>query len=105
MVTDEFLWQVSAEVKCSAERENLEWAGGAVERGSTGGKEKERSLWSGRNESGSLNIELRDGMKKAGALQHTGKAGNNARAAGRNLGTILAIPDIADAEFSCAARD
>src|SRR5580693_656110 len=44
-------------------------------------------------------------MKKAGALQHAGKAGNKARAAARNLGTILAIPDIAGAEFSCAASD
>ena len=58
MVADEFLRKVGAETEGSTESENLEWAGGAVERGSTRGEEKERSLRPRRNESRSLNVEL-----------------------------------------------
>ena len=85
MVADEFLWQVSAQVKCSAERKELEWTGGAVKRGSTGGDKKERSLWPGRNESGSLNVELPDGMNEGRGFAALGKGWQ--RCACRELGT------------------
>ena len=46
-----------------------------------------------------------DGMDESGALQHAGKVGNDARAAAWNRGAILAIPDVAGAEFSGAAAE
>src|SRR5580698_4558566 len=42
-------------------------------------------------------------MRDAGSLQNAGKAGYDAGAATGNRGTIVTIPNIADAEFSGAA--
>src|SRR5271170_984076 len=44
-------------------------------------------------------------MDEARALQHAGKAGKDARAATGNRGTVLAVPNVASAQFSGAAAD
>ena len=105
MVADEFLRKIGAEMERSAQSKDLEWTCSAVEGGSAGGKKKERSLGARRNEGGSLNVELIDGMSEAWALQHAGKIGDDASAAAGNRGTILPVPDVARAEFSGAAAD
>jgi hypothetical protein len=52
-----------------------------------------------------LHLELIDGVGESGALQYARKAGDDAQAATGNGGAILAIPNIAGAEFSGAAAD
>lgn len=105
VVAEEFLRKVGAEVEGSAEFEKLQRTGRAVEAGSTRGHEEERSLGAGGNEGGSLQVELRDGMGEAGTLQQAGKRGDDARAAAGDGRAILAVPNIAGAEFSGAAAD
>src|SRR5580693_3255459 len=105
MVAEEFLRQIGAEMEWAAQRENLERSSGAVEAGACRGDEEERGLGAEGREGGGLHVELGDGMRQVGALQHARKIRHDTKAAAGNAGTILTVPDVAQAEFAGVAAD
>ena len=66
VISHEFVGQISAEPERSAERENLKRTGGTVEGCSAVDVEEERCLRTDRHETGSLYVELADGVRQPG---------------------------------------
>src|SRR5712691_7928283 len=105
VVADKFLWQVSSEAERPAQSKLLKRTCVAAKCCSTRSHKEKRRLWSRGDESRGLDVELSNGVCEAGALQHARQIGYDAYAAAGDRRTILAIPYVADAEFSGAAAD
>ena len=105
VITQKFLRKVGAQAEWSAQREDLEGTGGAVEGGSAGSVEEQGGLGAGRNERGGLYVELIEGMNERGALKHAGEGGDDTSSGTGDGGAVLAVPDVAQAELASATCD
>src|SRR4029077_9579206 len=67
--------------------------------------EEQRRFRPDRNKTGSLYIELSNGMRQSRTLQHARDGDDHAHTAAGHRGTVLTIPHVARAKFAGAAVD